>query len=85
MNSQRRKVIVSSSVPLGAKFIFRTLEILGSDYAVKRPPYEGQVLTVVGYKPRLKNNVVVHDRDGHEFLVPLDMVERALSLMALRV
>lgn len=68
------------AVPLGATFCFRVKEILGSQYGGKMPPYEGQVLTVVGFKPRLKNNIVVRNSNGYEFLMPLDMVEKALAL-----
>ena len=68
------------AVPLGATFVFRVKEILGSQYGGKMPPYEGQVLTVVGFKPRYKNNIVVRDSNGYEFLMPLEMVEKALAL-----
>ena len=68
------------AVPLGATFVFRVKEILGSQYCGKMPPYEGQVLTVVGFKPRLKNNIVVRNSNGYEFLMPLEMVQKALTL-----
>jgi hypothetical protein len=67
------------SVSLGAKFVFCTARILGPGYAnYFKPPYEGQELTVVGFKPRNKNNVVVREPNGNESLMPLDMVEKAL-------
>jgi hypothetical protein len=69
------------SVSLGAKFVFRTAEIIGQKYAsIRKPPYEGQVLEVVGFKPRNKNNVVVRDGQGNESLMPVEMVEKALRL-----
>jgi len=68
------------AVPLGATFVFRAEEILGSQYGDAMPPFEGQVLRVVGFKPRLKNNIVVRDSKGYESLMPLDMVEKALTL-----
>jgi len=68
------------SVYQGAKFIFWTAEILGEQFRGRKPPFEGQVLTVVGLQPRCKNNVVVQDPNGEESLLPLDMVERGLQL-----
>jgi len=76
----RNQIDRLGSVSLGAKFVFRTAEILGSDHPSRRPPYEGKMLTVVGFKPRYVNNVVVCDEDGNESLMPLGMVEKALSL-----
>jgi len=70
------------SVFLGVKFFFRTAEVLGP--AVGKPPYEGQQLTVVGFRRRLKNNVVVRDPNGNVSLMPLHMVEKALSLKSLQ-
>jgi hypothetical protein len=68
-------------VPLGAKFVFRSVEILGPQYHEGfKPPFEGHVLTVVGFKPRLKNNVVVRDENGYDSLMPLDMAEKAPNL-----
>jgi hypothetical protein len=67
--------------PLGAKFVFRSVEILGPQYHEGfKPPFEGQVLTVVGFKPRYKNNVVVRDENGNDSLMPLDMAEKGLKL-----
>jgi hypothetical protein len=40
---------------------------------------EGQALTVVGFNPRYKNNVVVRDPCGRDSLMPLEMVEKGLS------
>lgn len=71
------------SIALGATFVFRTVEILGPEYADSRkPPFEGDVLTVVGFKPRYINNIVVRDSKGNLSLMPADMVERALALKA---
>jgi hypothetical protein len=76
---------VLSPVALGASFVFRTAEVLGPEYANDRkPPYDGQVLTIVGFRPRLKNNVVVRDPKGNVSLMPLQMVEKALSLKSLQ-
>jgi hypothetical protein len=60
------------SISLGAKFIYRT---------VRKPPFEGEVLTVVGFEARYKNNVVVEEPDGSHALLPLQEVEKALSLL----
>ena len=69
------------SVFLGAKFSYRTVAILGAEYADSRkPPYEGKVLTIVAFEPHCKNNVVVQDSNGARSLLPLSMVERGLSL-----
>ena len=71
------------SVALGARFVFRSVEILGPAYAdCRKPPYEGDVLTVVGFRPRNKNNIIVRDSEGYVSLMPADMVERALALKA---
>jgi hypothetical protein len=81
MIKRQRKLVMLGKLPLGAKFVFRTVEILGPQYhRGSKPPFEGQVVTVVGFKPRLKNNVVVRDANGYEFLMPLDMAEKALKL-----
>ena len=82
----KKQVATLGSVSVGAKFIYRTLEILGPDGStVRKPPYEGQVLTVVGFKPRYKNNVLVQESSGKESLMPLYVVEKALSLKALQI
>lgn len=74
------------SVSLGATFVYRTVEILGASYANnRRPPFERQMLTVVGFKPRYVNQVVVQDPNGYECLLRLSMVDKALRLKALRV
>jgi hypothetical protein len=76
------EIVAIGSVSIGATFVFQTAEILGCDCSEKKPPYEGQVLTVVGFRPRLKNNVVVQETNGGYSLMPLWMAERALSLQA---
>jgi hypothetical protein len=76
MNKRRNKLVTLGSVHVGAKFIFRTAELLGE--RCRKPPFEGQVLTVVGFEPKYKNNVVVQDVNGTESLMPLDMVEKGL-------
>ncbi len=80
MSNTEHKSITLGSVHIGAKFIFRTVDILGHNFSGRKPPYEEQVLTVVGFKPKYKNNVVVRDASGQESLMPLDMVEKALRL-----
>lgn len=79
MTKARRKLATLGSVHAGAKFIFRTAELLGEH--CRKPPFEGQVLTVVGFEPKYKNNVVVQDANGTESLLPLDMVEKGLQSM----
>ena len=69
-----------SSVSVGAKFVFRTADLLGPDYASKKPRYEGQLLTVIGFQPWLVNNVIVRDPEGRLSLMPSWMVELALKL-----
>ncbi len=74
-----------SSVLLGAKFVYRTAVIFGAEYASSRKlPFEDQVLTVVGFEPAYKNNVVIQDPNGSRSLLPLSMVEKALSLSPVR-
>lgn len=77
MLKAQRKLVTLGSVHVGAKFIFRTAELLGE--RCRKPPFEGQVLTVVGFEPTYKNNVVLQEADGKECLMPLDMVERGLQ------
>ncbi len=50
------------------------------DFAGPKPPYDGQVLRVIGFKPRYVNQVEVRDAQGRRGLLPLDMVEKALRL-----
>ena len=52
---------------------------MGEHFNGRMPPYEGQVLTVVGFKPSYKNNVVVRDANGEESLIPLQIVEKGLQ------
>ena len=79
MTKTESKSITLGSIHLGDKFIFHTAEILGEHFSGRRPPYEGQVLTVVAFKPKYKNNVVVRDANGKESLMPLPMVEKGLQ------
>jgi hypothetical protein len=73
------------AVSLGAKFLYRTREILGAECANSRkPPFEDRVLTVVGFKPAYENNVVVQDPNGGRSLMPLSLVEKALKLFPVR-
>jgi len=78
MTKTRSKLSALGSVHIGAKFVFRTAEILGEHFSWRKPPFEGQVLTVVGFEPRFKNNVVVLNVNGEESLIPLNMAERGL-------
>jgi hypothetical protein len=77
MTKARRKLVTLGSVHVGTKFIFRTAELLGQH--CRKPPFESQVMTVVGFEPKYKNNVVVQDANGRESLLPLDMVEKGLQ------
>lgn len=71
------KLVSLGSVMIGDEFVFRTAEVFGSAYSGRKPPFEEKMLTVVGFRPRYRNNVIVRDPDGVEFLVPSDMVEEA--------
>jgi hypothetical protein len=79
MTKKESKSTTLGSVHLGDKFIFHTAEILGEHFNGRKPPYEGQVLTVVGFEPKNKNNVVVRDANANESLMPLNMVEKGLQ------
>ena len=68
------------SAPLGAKFKYVSSQILGPDGERCKPSFEGQVLTVIGHKPRYVNNVVVRDEHGHQCLLPLYEVEKGLKV-----
>ena len=83
MTRAQRKLVTLGSVHVGAKFIFQTAEILGEQFHGRNPPFEGQVLTVVGFEPRYKNNVVLQDVNGNESLLTLSMVEKGLQLSPL--
>src|SRR4029077_9855853 len=64
---------------LGAQFVYRTAVVLGPEYAnTRKPPYEEQVLTVVGFQPRYVNNVVVQESNGRRSLLPISMVRKSL-------
>lgn len=79
MPKTRNKPVMLGSVYVGARFIFHTTEIFGEDFTGRKPPFDGQVLTVVGFVPRYKNNVVMQNVNGEESLLPLDMVEKGLQ------
>ena len=79
MTKARSKLATLGSVHVGAKFIFCTEEILGGHFSGRKPPFEGRVLTIVGFKPKYKNNVLLQDVDGKELLMPLDMAEKGLQ------
>lgn len=78
--NERAKLAARRQHLLGASFVFKLVEILGPEYAnARKPPYEGRVLTVVGFEPRLKNDIIVRDSNGKFSLMPLWMAERAIS------
>jgi hypothetical protein len=78
--------MITKKLLLGARFVYRTVETLGLEYAKrKKPPFEGEVLTIVGFMPRYVNNVVVRAHNGPQFLMPLYIVQKALSLKLLQV
>ena len=79
----KRQITTLGSVSVGAKFIWSTVDILGPQSA--KPYFEGQVLTVVGFKPRYKNKVVVQLPSREQCRIRLEMAEKALSLTSLRV
>jgi hypothetical protein len=66
------------AVAIGSQFIFRTEDVLGPQHRGRKPPYEGKLLTVVGFTRGRKNQVVVRDPTGSESLMPLDRAEKAL-------
>ena len=75
------EIVAIGSVSVGMSFVFRTVEILGPEYtSMRKPPYEGQVVTIVGFRPRLVNNVVVRYGKGDISVMPLEMAEKALRL-----
>ena len=79
MAKTRNKAVMLGPVHIGARFVFHALEILGEDSTGRKSPLDGQVLTVVGFTPSYKNNVVVQDVNGKESLLPLYMVEKGLQ------
>ncbi len=73
------KLTSLGSVMLGEKFVFRTTDVLGP--RSRKTSFEGQVLTVVGFRAaRYVNRIVLKAPDGEELLFPVDVVEKALSL-----
>jgi hypothetical protein len=69
------------SVRLGATFVYRTVEVLGNEYAhTPKPSFEGMVLKVVDFRPPYVNQIVVEEPNGDQSLMPLWMVEKALRL-----
>ena len=76
-----QKLVKLGAVNLGDAFIYRTVEILGEAYANSRkPPFEGTILKVVGFRPRYVNQVVVEESSGCQSLLPLWEVEKGLKL-----
>ena len=85
MRTKAIKPTTLGAVSLGATFVFRIAEILGHDACTRKEPCESRVVTVVGFKPRYVNQIVVQDRNGYQCLLPLDIVEKALHLKAQQV
>jgi hypothetical protein len=82
---QRPEEPAARLIPMGANFTFRTAEILGPEAAShSKPLFEGQALTVVGFKPRYVNNVLVQDASGRISMMPADMVAKGLELESMR-
>ena len=80
MAQQGTKANSLDSVLLGSRFIYRTAVVLGTECSNSRmPPFEGEVLTVVGFEPRYKNNVVVQESNGRRCLLPISMVKTCLT------
>jgi len=75
--TKTRNKLALGSVHLGAKFVFHTKEIFGDRH--RKLSLDGQELTVVGFEPRYKNNVVLQDGSGTRLLMPLDVVEKVLQ------
>ena len=70
----------ATPVVLGAQFVYRTAVVFGPEYAnARKPPFEEQVLTVVGFQPRYVNNVVVQESNGRRSLLPISMVRKSLG------
>jgi hypothetical protein len=82
MRQKANKLTTLGTVSLGATFVYPTVELLGPEYADSKPPFEGMVLKVVGFKPRYVNQVVVQQPCGCQGLLPLRAVEKALKLKA---
>jgi hypothetical protein len=76
----KKELPILNSLLQGVKFVYH-----GPEYANgRKPPFEGQVHTIVGFEPRYVNDVVVREPDGTESLLPLDEVKKALTLKSLQ-
>jgi hypothetical protein len=83
MRANAIKPATLGTVSVGETFVCRTVEMFGPEFAnTRKLPFEGQMLTVVGFKPRYVNQVEVQDPNGYRCLLPLYMVEKALGLKA---
>ena len=81
-----KEMLVIKPILLGAKFVYRTAEIHGLEYANSRkPPFERQLLTIVGFMPDDVNDVVVQTLDGIQSLLPLWEIKKALGLPSLPI
>jgi hypothetical protein len=81
MRTKAIKPTTLGAISLGMTFVFRTVEILGADFSSARTlPFEGKTMTVVDFKPRYVNQIVVRDPNGYQCLLPLYTVEKALRL-----
>jgi len=69
------------AVNLGATFVYRTVDILGTEPGpnTKKAPFEGQIVTVIGFRPRYVNQILAQAASGSKILLPLAEVENALT------
>jgi hypothetical protein len=86
MRTKAIKPTTIGSIYLGTQFVYRTVEILGRECSdTRKPSFEGQILTVVGFKPHYVNQIVARDPGGYEILLPLSTVERVVKLQARQI
>jgi hypothetical protein len=79
----KSKLTRLGSVMLGDKFVYRSTEMLGYQ-PTRIPSFEGQVLTVVGFRLHYVNQIVARDETGQDILMPLSMVEKSLCLQPIK-
>jgi hypothetical protein len=60
-------------IKVGDTFIFDSNKVVGFT-GKKKPPYEGQRLTIVGFRKGV-NSVVVKEESGVESLMPSSIIE----------
>jgi hypothetical protein len=67
-------------IPVGAKFTFRSSEILGAQAVSHfKPPFEGEGVMVVGFKPRYVKKSCFRMRVENSFYCPPTWLRRAWS------